>query len=270
VSLLLNDTHCHLNFEAFDLDREQVIERARKVGIAKILNPGVDLATSQSAVKLAEEYIEVFAAVGIHPNSATEWNRNTLKELKSLASHPKVVAIGEIGLDYYRDFAPKDEQKRVFLEQLALAAEMNLPVVIHNRQASVDMINLLSEWCVQLEAAGVELVARPGVLHSFSADSFTADKALSIGFMIGISGPVTFHNAANLQSLVELLPTERLLIETDAPFLAPHPLRGQRNEPAYVVKIAEKISSLHEISLEEVANITTANAERLFNWRVSN
>lgn len=266
MSILLTDTHCHLNFEAFDADREQVIERARIAGLAKILNPAVDLATSKEAIALAEKYSDVFAAVGIHPNSAVEWKRNTLKELKTLASHPRVVAIGEIGLDYYRNRAPKDVQQRVFLEQLALAAEMNLPVVIHNRQASEDMINLLTEWCVQLEAAGVELVARPGVLHSFSADLTTATKALSIGFMIGISGPVTFNNAADLQSTVAFLPRERLLIETDAPFLAPHPHRGQRNEPAYVVKVAERISSLHGMFLEKVANITTANAERLFNW----
>jgi TatD DNase family protein len=198
-----------------------------------------------------------------------DWSQRTLAELRSLASHPKVVAIGEIGLDYYRDRAPKNVQKQAFLEQLALAVEIGLPVVLHNRQASDDMLDILSGWQVQLLEAKSVLTDRPGVMHSFTATPETAMKALALGFNIGITGPVTFRNAAELQAVVNSLPIGRLLIETDAPFLAPHPLRGKRNEPAYVSKIAEKIAELHELPLSTVANITTANADRLFQWRES-
>lgn len=267
MGLEFTDTHCHLYFDAFDGDREQVVERARSAGLVRILSPGIDLETSRAAIRLAEKYSEVYTAVGIHPNSATEWNRDTLAELRSLASHSKVVAIGEIGLDYYRDRAPKDVQKQVFREQLALAAEIGLPVVLHNRQASDDILDILSGWQVQLLKAGSQLVDRLGVMHSFTADMETAKKALALGFRIGITGPVTFRNAGELQAVVKSLPIEHVLIETDAPFLAPHPLRGKRNEPAYVVKVAEKIAEFHELPLPTVANITTGNADRLFQWR---
>jgi TatD DNase family protein len=265
----LTDTHCHLYFEAFDSDRQQVIERARAAGLVRILNPGIDLETSRAAIQLTENYPEVYAAVGIHPNSASAWNLRSLIELRSLANHPKVVAIGEIGLDYYRDRTPVGLQKEVFRDQLALAAELGLPVVLHNRQASDDMLDILSDWHAQLQKSGSQLVDRPGVMHSFSSNLDTARKALAIGFRIGITGPVTFRNAADLQTVVKSLPTDRLLIETDSPFLAPHPLRGKRNEPACVANIAEKIAELHGLLLPTVASVTTASADRLFHWRES-
>lgn len=266
---ILTDTHCHLDFDAFSGDREQVLMRARATGLVRILNPGIDLETSRAAIQLAEKYSEVYAAVGVHPNSAMGWDKHTFKQLSVLASHPKVVAIGEIGLDYYRDRAPKDVQKQVFIEQLELAVEKELPVVLHNREASDDILNILKGWQAELVKSGTKLAVRPGVWHSFSASLEIVQQALLLGFNIGITGPVTFRNAPELQAIVKALPIERLLIETDAPFLTPHPLRGQRNEPSYVTRVAEKIAELMGLPLLTVTNITTANADRLFHWRES-
>ena len=268
VDLSLTDTHCHLDFEWFDKDRDQVVERAREAGITRILNPGIDLASSLAALDLAERYAEVFVAVGIHPNSASTFNQDSLPQLRELASHPKVVAIGEIGLDYYRDRAPRDLQRHIFQLQLELAAESGLPVVIHNRQATADVLQLLSEWQSQLVIAGSVLAQRPGVLHSYSDNELNGRKAIERNFTIGITGPVTFRNAPELQRVVASLPVKQLLIETDAPFLTPHPLRGQRNEPALVRWVAEKIAELHSSSVSEIARQTSQNADRLFNWRV--
>jgi TatD DNase family protein len=267
--LELTDTHCHLDFDAFDADRQQIVERARAAGLVLILNPGIDLPSSRAALQLAEQYSEVYAAVGVHPNSATEWDEHTYAALRALANHPKVLAIGEIGLDYYRDRAPRDVQKRVLRQQLSLAAECGLPVILHNRQASGDLLSLLAEWQAELAASGSPLAERPGVLHSFSASLDTARKALALGFYIGITGPVTFKNAADLQEVVKSVPAGQLLIETDAPFLTPHPMRGTRNEPAYVARVAEKLAGLHALEVSEMAAITTANAARLFHWRES-
>ena len=270
---MLADTHCHLNFEAFDSDRSEVIARARDVGIKHMLNPGIDLKSSQAAIELADAYPEVFAAVGVHPNDSLTWDDLSLDKLRELAKLPKVVAIGEIGLDYYRDRAPREVQKHVFRQQLSLAAEMSLPVVIHtrnantqDRQAVSDVLDILEEWQAELAASGSGLAERPGVLHSYSADEIAAQQATAINFWIGVTGPVTFRNAVELQSVVASLPLERMLIETDAPFLTPQPHRGQRNEPAYVRLVAEKIAQIHHLPFDQVAGATTASAERLFNW----
>lgn len=271
---MLVDTHCHLNFDSFDTDRQQVVDRAREAGVDRILNPGIDLLSSQEALDLAERYAEVYAAVGVHPNEARSWDPRSVALLMELASHPKVVAIGEIGLDYYRERAPHDLQQRLFREQLALAAELALPVVIHTRDASPedpsateDVLRLLAEWVSGLRAQESPLAERPGVLHSYSSGPGYLQQALSNGFYLGITGPVTFRKAAGLQQAVEAAPLERLLVETDAPFLAPHPQRGQRNEPAYVRYVAAKIAEIHQLPLERVAQTTTAGAERLFDWR---
>lgn len=264
----LTDTHCHLDFEWFDKDRDQVVERAREAGITRILNPGIDLASSHSALELADRFTEVYVAVGIHPNSASTFNQESMPRLRELASHPKVVAIGEIGLDYYRDRAPRDLQQRIFRLQLELAAESGLPVVIHNREATADVLQLLLEWQTQLVEAGSVLAQRPGVLHSYAENEENGRKAIESNFTIGITGPVTFRNAPELQRVVASLPVTHLLIETDAPFLTPHPLRGQRNEPALVRWVAEKIAELHSSSVSEIARETSQNADRLFNWRV--
>ncbi len=263
---MLTDTHCHLDFDAFDVDREDVLERSEVVGIIRILNPGVDLETSKQAVLLAEAHPQVFAAVGVHPNDARTWDSDTIECLRDLAKHPKVVAIGEIGLDYYRKSTPRERQRQVLLEQLGLAAELELPVVIHNRLASQDILSILEEWYAELIRSNSPLATRPGVLHSYSDGVELAHQALNMNFYIGISGPVTYQNAHKLQQVVTSLPLECIVIETDAPFLTPHPYRGQRNEPAYVQYVAEKVASLHQISTTELAEISTANAARLFAW----
>lgn len=263
---MLADTHCHLDFHAFDEDRPQVIERARAAGVTRIMNPATDLDSSAAVVRLADATPEVYAAVGIHPNDALTFDKSTIQELRLLAQHPKVKAIGEIGLDYYRQHAPHDVQMVAFREQLALAAELGLPVIIHNREASADVLAVLAEWRDALVESGSPLAERPGVLHSFAGSEQTARAALDLGMYIGFTGPVTFKNAPELQKVAAGVPLERTLVETDAPFLAPHPYRGRRNEPALVRITAEKIAALQQTTLDITARQTTENARRLFNW----
>jgi TatD DNase family protein len=272
-SLPLVDTHCHLDFEAFSEDREMVLERAWQAGLVRILIPGINLPSSRAAVRLAVSHPALYAAVGIHPNDTAEYGRASLAGLREILDDfepgragGKVAAIGEIGLDYYRQHASPAAQRRAFLDQLDLAAERKLPVVIHNRQASADLLAILADWQAGLAASGSPLANRPGVLHSFSEDLETARAAIELNFNIGITGPVTFRNAPDLQRVVAGLPLDRLLIETDAPFLAPQPLRGQRNEPAYVRLVADKIAGLHNLPAAAVAEATTSNAGRLFGW----
>jgi TatD DNase family protein len=263
---MLVDTHCHLDFNNFDDDLTLVLARARESGVGKILNPGINLNSSQVAVKLAEEYPEVYAAVGVHPNDGLSWDDTTEDQLQELANHPKVVAVGEIGLDFYRDWTPRDKQIEIFKKQLKLASNLKLPVIIHCRDAMEEVLDILTDWHRGLEKSHSELAHRPGVLHSFSGDEGFAKQAGSLNFLIGITGPVTFRNAKELQDLVIRLPLHWLLIETDAPFLSPHPMRGKRNEPANVRLVAEKIADLHQQAYNNVTNITTANAAKLFNW----
>ncbi|MFQ5615664.1 MAG: TatD family hydrolase [Anaerolineales bacterium] len=268
---MLTDTHCHLDFDRFDGDRDQVLERAWAAGLTRILVPALDIPSCIRATDLAETDPRIFVAVGVHPNSATTWDSpsvdgHTLDALRRMAAHPKVVAIGEIGLDYYWDRAPRDLQHRVLRAQLGLAAKLKLPVVIHNRESSGDLVPMMVAWQAKLAAAGSPLAKRPGVLHSFSASAEDAEKVLDANFYIGVTGPVTFKNAPNLQSLISNLPPSRLLIETDGPFLSPHPYRGERNEPARVKLVAEKIATLQGVSFGDVARQTTENARRLFGW----
>jgi TatD DNase family protein len=269
----LVDTHCHLNFENFDPDRDMVMDRARQAGLFRLLIPGVDLKTCRSAIKLAETYSEVYAAVGIHPNDAHLWDESTLGDLRQLAGKPKVVAIGEIGLDYYRDRTPRDVQRRVFQHQLELAAETSLPVILHlrnssaqDRSATLDMLGILVEWCGMLITAEPILAEKPGVFHSFSGSLSEAQQAVDLNFRIGISGPVTFRKADTLKEVVANLPLERLLIETDAPFLTPNPHRSERNEPAYVLLVAQEICRIRNLPFEEVAATSSSNAGQLFLW----
>ena len=260
--MALVDTHCHLDFNAFDNDRIEVLQRAQQAGLKRIVNPGIDVDNSQAILRLCETHSEIYAAVGVHPNSALTWNHATLSRLRQLTHHSKVVAIGEIGLDFYRDRAPKDLQIRIFREQLGLAGELELPVIVHSRQAESDTLDILSEWITQRREAS----SAPGVLHSYGGDEHGAQRAISLGFYLGITGPVTFRNATQLQRMVTELPLTSLLLETDAPFLTPHPHCGERNEPAYVRLVAEKIAVLKEQTNEEIMELTTANAERLFQW----
>jgi TatD DNase family protein len=266
----LVDSHCHLNFDRFDSDRPAVLERAQQAGVGRVLNPGIDLATSQAALDLAERYTAVFAAVGVHPNDALSWEDGTLDELCTLAMQPKVVAIGEIGLDYYWEKTPHELQQRIFHQQLQLAAEAGLPVVVHvrdkdshHRHAMQDALDILTGWQSTLPPG---LAERPGVLHSFSDGPQAALRATAANFCIGITGPVTFKNSDLLREVVLALPLERLLIETDAPFLTPHPHRGERNEPGYVQFVAQKIAQIRGVDFENVAHITTTSAKRLFLW----
>ena len=302
--MTLTDTHCHLDLNKFDSDREAVIERAIQAGVERILIPGLNVTSSQAAVKLAGSHPMLYAAVGIHPTEAGTWNASTRNELRLLAiPHPnpspreappkgagrgargegKVVAIGEIGLDYYWDSAPHDLQKKVLKEQLDLAGELQLPVIIHFREKSdapdgdcaSDLMKILEEWVNRLRDGKGPLAERPGVLHSFSGSTQTARRAIGLNFYIGVTGPVTYRKER--QELVAALPLERLLIETDAPFLAPSPLRPSptgrgdgvrvRNEPAYVRLIADKIASLHSCDITKVATVTSENALRLFAWK---
>jgi TatD DNase family protein len=272
--MTLTDTHCHLDFNWYDDDRQAVLERAAQAGVERILIPGLTGTSSLDAVHLAESQPMLFAAVGVHPNEVRTWNTQTRNALRQLATSRKVVAIGEIGLDYFREHAPHDLQQRVLHEQLAMAADRGLPVIIHLREvddgengpATVQLMEILEAWVAGLHTAKHPLAERPGVLHSFSGNLDTAEQAMRLGFLIGVTGPVTFKNAARRQEVVRGLPLERILIETDAPFLTPMPHRGQRNEPAYVRFIADKIAGLKSRSQEEVASVTSANATRLFSW----
>jgi TatD DNase family protein len=262
----LTDTHCHLDFDRFDQDRDQVIQRAIRAGVERILVPGIDIHSSMAAAGLAEQHSMIYAGVGVHPNSGTTWTSTTKAELTDLATKAKVVVIGEIGLDYYRDWTPHHVQRKVFREQLKLAADVELPVVIHNRDASEDLIPMLLEWHENLVEKGSPLAAAPGVLHSYSDDLETAERVIDAGFYLGISGPVTFRKAVELQEVARRAPLEKLLIETDAPYLTPHPFRGKRNEPAHVYYVAEKIAELRGVPPDEVGKISANNAKILFNW----
>jgi len=273
---VLVDTHCHLNFDSFDLDRAAVLRSAEQAGVNRILNPGIDLQTSRAAVELAQAFPGVFAAVGVHPNDASGWSDTTLDELRNLAAQPKVVAIGEIGLDYYWQRTERSVQIEVFEQQLDLAADLGLPVVVHVRDASLedrpamhDALDILVVWQKHLVVRSPGLSSRPGVLHSFSGDLEDARRGAASQFCIGVTGPVTFNKADILRQVATELPVEHLLIETDAPFLTPHPHRGERNEPAYVRYIAEKIAALREMEYDSFVQTTTDSAERLFRWQVN-
>jgi TatD DNase family protein len=258
----LIDTHAHLDFSKFNGDRPAVVERARAAGVTTIVNVGTDLVSSRRAVALAEEYQDVYAAVGVHPHGAKKLDGATLGALRELAQRPKVVAVGEIGLDYYRNLSPRDAQRRAFQAQLAWAAKLGKPVIIHDRDAHDEVLNVLTKWAAGLEHS--TLTGRLGVLHTFSGDLEMAQRAIDLGFYISISGPVTYKNARQLPEIVRALPLDRLLVETDCPFLAPEPYRGKRNEPAYTRLVAERIAELRGIPLDDLARATTANARRLF------
>jgi TatD DNase family protein len=262
-----------LNFDSFDQDRQAVIQRGRTAGVTRLLNPAIDLESSRAVLALAESTPEVYAAVGVHPNDADTWQDGAQDELRRLADHPKVVAIGEIGLDYYWERASHDLQQRIFWQQLELAAETGLPVVVHTRNASptdtratTDALDILEQWAIALAQAGSPLAVRPGVLHSFSDGVQAAQRARALHFCLGITGPVTYKKADLLREVVACLPLEALLIETDAPFLTPHPHRGERNEPAHVRFVAEKIAQVKALDYSTVAAATAQNAERLFLW----
>jgi TatD DNase family protein len=248
---MLIDTHAHLDSPKFDNDRAEVIARAQEAGIDTIVNIGFNRETIPSTMALAEQYPFIFAAVGWHPTDAVDMNlEEDLAWIEKLCGHPKVVAIGEIGLDYYWDTSPKEVQHKVFREQIRLARRLNKPIIIHNRDAHEDVVRLLKEE----KASEVG-----GIMHCFSGSWETAKQCLDMNFYISFGGPVTFKNARVPKEVMERVPLDRLLLETDAPYLAPHPHRGQRNESAYVRLVAETAAQIKGLSLEEISNITSEN-----------
>ena len=284
------DTHCHLDFNKFDEDREAVIQRAIEAGVTRILIPALGLESSSAVIKLAESHPNLYAALGFHPTELDKWNESSIDNLRSLIlPHPeslsrrergwgegKIVAVGEIGLDYYwvKESDKRAQQREVLKQQLKLAQEVNRPAVIHMReendawfgQASIDLLEILGTWHDELRADNHPLAEKPGVLHSYNGNLETARKAIALNFHLGVTGPVTYKNAEEKRQIVRQLPLERLLIETDSPFLTPVPQRGRRNEPAFVAYIADKIAEIHMTTREQVAEITTVNAARLFGW----
>jgi TatD DNase family protein len=261
--MTLIDTHCHLNFDSYGDDLPAVLERAAQVRVTRAINPGIDLETSAAGIALAQHYPGViYAAVGIHPNSTADFHPSMLDSLREMArANPQVVSIGEIGLDYYWDKSPKSAQFTAFEAQLALAAELALPVIIHNREASEDVTAILETWVKTLPPS---LAARPGVMHSFSASREIAERVLDAGFYLGFTGPITYKNADDLRRIAAFVPLDRILVETDGPFLTPVPHRGKRNEPSYIPLIVDRLAALKQVSIGEMTAATTANAERLF------
>jgi TatD DNase family protein len=227
-----------------------------------LVSVGVDLASSQRAVELAEGHDTIYATVGLHPHEAKKLDGQMLATLRELAQNPRVVAIGEIGLDFYRDLSPRDMQRRAFQAQLRWAAKLGKPVVIHDRDAHDEILEILADWAGGLGSSPLD--GRLGVLHAFSGDLAMAKRAIDLGFYTSIAGPVTYKNARQLLDIVRALPLDRLLVETDCPYLAPHPYRGKRNEPAHVQWVARRIAELKNRSFEDVATETTINAQRLF------
>ncbi len=259
----LADSHCHLTLPEFEGDFEDMLQRATDAGVTKLLVPGIDLASSARAVTLSDRYSQIYAAVGIHPHAASTWSEDTERSLIGLLRSERVVAIGEIGLDYYRHRSPPDAQRVAFQAQLRIAAEKGLPVVIHNRQAIDDVLELTLDWAAQLRGS---LAGRAGVMHAFSADAESASRAIQAGFYIGVAGPITYPNAQDRRDLALQMPMNRLLVETDSPALPPQPFRGKRNEPSYVRIVAEALAQVRGISLDETARITSENASALFSW----
>ncbi|HHY46796.1 MAG TPA: TatD family hydrolase [Firmicutes bacterium] len=254
------DTHAHLDHEDFDPDREAVIERARQNGVRIILAVGYDIQSSERAVEFAGRYEGVYAVIGIHPHDAKDAPDDAIDRIRTLASHQKVVAVGEIGLDYHYDLSPRDVQRSVFISQLRLARELGLPVVIHDREAHGDVMEILKGEGVP----GGGLSGRYGVLHCFSGSLEMARECIKMGFYISFGGPVTFKNARRPKEVAAAVPQDRLLVETDCPYLAPTPHRGERNEPAFVRYVVEELAHLRGTSFEDIASVTTQNAIRVF------
>ncbi len=248
------DSHAHIQLDRFDSDRSLVIERAKNSQVSIILVVGFDISTSHLAVELADRYDHIYATVGLHPHDAKRFTPQTLREIALLAEHPKVVALGEMGLDYHRNLSPKSVQKRVFEEQLDLATQLDLPIVVHNRNAFDDILSILENHS-QLTG---------GVLHCFSENTKSMDRVIDVGFHIGIGGPITYKKSQDLKQVVKVMPADSFLIETDCPWLAPQLRRGKRNEPAYITEIATKIAELRQVTIESVGQTSSQNFRKLF------
>ena len=250
---MLIDTHCHLDFGAFDPDRDQVIRRALDAEINYFINIGATLESSTASCVLANKYPEVYATVGLHPHDADTFNLSAEKKLRQLASGKKVVAIGETGLDYYRNLSGKENQRQAFLRQIALAKDLNLPVVVHCRQADEETLQILKD-ALPLRA----------VVHCFSGDESFLKECLDCGFFISYTCNITYKKASILREMVNLTPLDRLMLETDAPYLSPEGFRGKRNEPAQIKLLANEVSRIKGISFQKIADQTTKNAKDFF------
>ncbi len=252
---MLIDTHTHLFYENFKDDLDEVFNHALNEGVNYMIVPATDLETAKQSIALAEKYSAIYSSVGVHPHDTKDWNDSILDELKDLAGHPKVVAIGEIGLDYYYDFSPRETQIIAFRKQLDLALALNLPVIIHNRDANEDTMNILREY------KNTSLKAQ---LHCFAGTLENARELVDMGHYISFTGNITFKKMEHLREIAKHIELDNLLLETDSPFMTPVPFRGKRNEPAHVKLVAEKLAELHNTTFEDVARSTTANVKRLF------
>ncbi len=249
------DTHAHLFYPNFNGEIDQIIERANTAGVQKIIVPGTDLATSKKAIDLAEQYESVYAAVGVHPHDTKEWKDEFIETLEDFSKHPKVVAIGEIGLDYYYDFSPKETQIIAFKSQIELAIKINLPIIVHNRESNDDVMNTIREY------KDSNLRAQ---FHCFAGSAEDAKELIGLGHYISFTGNITFKKAESLREILKQVELDRLLLETDSPFMTPEPYRGKRNEPSNVLLVAEKIAEVHQVSLEKVLEATNNNVLKLF------
>jgi len=249
------DTHAHLFFENYKDDIDEVINRAKENGIDYIIIPATDLKTASEAISLAEKYEQIYATVGIHPHDTKDWNESLLPEIEKIAKHPKVMAIGEIGLDYYYDFSPKDQQIKAFKSQLELAIKLELPVVIHNRDSDEDMLDIIKSYC------GTGLKAQ---FHCYNGSVDDAIEFMRMSHFISFTGNITFKKSDGLREILKHIDLNHLLLETDSPFMTPVPYRGKRNEPAYVTYVAKQIAEVHKISIEEVGRISSLNTFRFF------
>lgn len=249
----LIDTHAHLDFEDFQENIDKILENCRTVGVQKIIIPGVKLEDTEKIINLIEKYDNLFGAVAVHPSETKDWQENYFEKLKEYACHEKIVAIGETGLDYYWDDSFKDIQKHTFRKHLELAEALNLPVIVHDREAHADTLSIIKEF-----------PKVKGVMHCFSGSAEFAMECIKAGFYIALGGPVTFKNAKKPKEVAEQIPLEKLLLETDSPFLTPQPFRGSQNDPSKIVLVAETIAEIKGLSIAEVADITSANAEKLF------
>ncbi len=256
---MLIDTHCHLNLDLFENDLRDVIIRARNAGVEKLIVPGIDLETSERAIQICNDFSEVYAAIGIHPNSLDEYTHGDIDKIRKLSQHPKVISIGEIGLDYFRNRATKKLQISAFVEQLNLARELNLPVILHSRKSLEDMKQILFNWAADNKAS------MAGVMHSFEGKCEDALQFTQMGIMVSVNGSVTFKNAVEKHSLARNIPLDSLLLETDAPFITPVPFRGKRNEPAYLKLIAQRVAELRKCTIEDIVNKTSSNALKIWN-----
>ncbi len=250
----LIDTHCHLDISPLERDVDKIIKNASYSGVMRMITIGIDLMSSVAAIELASNYDQVYAAIGVHPHDASTFSPRLADELVSMAQNPKVVAWGEIGLDYAKNYSARPVQHDAFDEQLELAIQLNLPVIIHDREAHEDIFDILS-----LKKGRIK-----GVIHCFSGNKEWAKKFLDLDFYISFTGVITFKNASSLREVVKYCPLDRIMVETDSPFLAPVPVRGKVNQPAYVYFVAQKVSELKGCSLKEVAQCTTQNAKDLF------